>query len=996
MKPKISFKKNYVEPTNCTNSELCPSFSICPQMPSQGQLFGRKAKVFFVFENPAQDDLDLNIPASGSSGQYFRNTFLTPFIADSGGVSYLVNCLIRNPCTTPEGKARPPLSAEKAYCSDIFWKEVQHHKPEVFVLFGPGAFNAFYTKCENRSGLPGLAEQTVGKLRGKFFDMDFGEGYKPKVLVTYHPSFIVRNPASARFFEEDRNRLIAHFKPLGSKAQILNTKNLITIDKIDVIETVKDTLDFFDFLYRGLPEETDLVFDTETDNLHRTFNNKFLCWQFTYKKGHAVVIPIEHEAKPLFADIQNKLALIEAFSKILNSTPEQTRIKWIIGHNLKFDFGLLYGLLRILPKGRIPLWDTLLAMHWLDENRKGMGEAVLGGKPYSLKTLGKEFFKFEYKSEQLAARSEGELGKLSFDELVDYAGTDTILTGCLKTEQEKMAALQNASGTLERYMKYYYSPSIRALVMTECNGLFVRKKHLAFLQGKDSPIWPRLEKIESVDIQNTSEMLEFRKEFKNKLLGEDLDYEEDIWGDGDTDEMPLFNMNKKVHEEMLYLDYLNLKPLSVSKKTEKPSFNKAFLKHYADPDTYNNLEKIRPYKKYYLTSLNDNEDEPVYPLNPLQMILEYRELKKMGTTYSAAMEARLSDPLGECIDSRIRGHFSLSGTDTGRLSASNPNLQQLPGRSKVAKAIKNMFQAEPPSRRFPQGTVLIQLDYKAAEVRWAAIFAKDKNLIKLFNEAYESLKKACDPNSNISEEEFKTTQLAADIHRRTASLMYNMDPAQVKGDQRQASKAITFGLLFGMSVKTLGNNNGWDEEEADEKVRLYFSAFPDLRLWLENAKVTAKKQGYMETLMGRRRRLGFLFDTNDFKNENKALRLAMNAPIQGQSSDAGMIGVCVLTDYLIKNNLEKRWLIENVVHDSCLIQVPFEDIEKSLSILQWCFVEGMAGYLKSYFGIDLPLPIECEFEMGIQYGDLLKWDGRPSTLQNILSELKGKAHKLWS
>jgi DNA polymerase-1 len=210
-----------------------------------------------------------------------------------------------------------------------------------------------------------------------------------------------------------------------------------------------------------------------------------------------------------------------------------------------------------------------------------------------------------------------------------------------------------------------------------------------------------------------------------------------------------------------------------------------------------------------------------------------------------------------------------------------------------------------------------------------------------------------------------------------------------------SKNCITFGLLFGMSVKTLGNNNGWDEDEAVEKVNQYFAAFPQLQTWLENAKITAKKKGYVETLMGRRRRLQNLFATNDFRNENKALRLAMNAPIQGQSSDAGMLGVCVLVDYLLRNSLEKRWLIENVVHDSCLIQVPFEDIEKALPILQWCFVEGMADYLRKYFNIDLPLPIECEFEMGIRYGDLNKWDGRPNTLQQILSELKEKANKLW-
>jgi hypothetical protein len=329
-------------------------------------------------------------------------------------------------------------------------------------------------------------------------------------------------------------------------------------------------------------------------------------------------------------------------------------------------------------------------------------------------------------------------------------------------------------------------------------------------------------------------------------------------------------------------------------------------------------------------------------------------------------------------------------------SSSNPNFQNLPsGRSPLAKEIKNLFQAEPPSKRFKQGTALIQLDYKTAEVRWAAIFANDKNLIRVFNEAREALLKACDPNETVSDEEFQKMQLASDLHRRTASLMFNVPPEQVSKQQRQASKSIGFGLLFGMGTQTLADNNGWTLPEANEKVKMFFSAFPELKTWLEANPKRAKDKGYVETIMGRRRRLGFLFATKNFRDENKASRLSMNAPIQGQSSDGGNIGMFQFLQYLIDNKLERRWLIQNVVHDSCLVQVPMEDLEKAVKAMQYYFVDGMAKYIKDHFGFTLPLPIECEIEVGLKYGDLHKWDGRPSTLPTLIEKIKKDTEKLW-
>jgi DNA polymerase I-like protein with 3'-5' exonuclease and polymerase domains len=225
--------------------------------------------------------------------------------------------------------------------------------------------------------------------------------------------------------------------------------------------------------------------------------------------------------------------------------------------------------------------------------------------------------------------------------------------------------------------------------------------------------------------------------------------------------------------------------------------------------------------------------------------------------------------------------------------------------------------------------------------------------------------------------------------------MFGVEPAKVAKAQRQASKSITFGLTYGMGTETLAANNGWTMNEAEEKVDMFFSAFPDLKKWLENNPKIAREKGYVETMMGRRRRLDIFYSKENFRLKAKADRLAMNAPIQGQSSDGGTIGLFQFLQYLLDNNLEKRWLVQNVVHDSCLVQVPMDDIDDALKAMQYHFVDGMSDYIKQHFGFTLPLPIECEIEVGIKYGDLTKWDGRPSTLPALKEKLKADAKALW-
>lgn len=966
---------------NCTQYN-CPAFTSCPQIASHFKPFGEeRAKIFFVCDSVPSEEEETLIPMVNNAGRYYRRMVIDRLAYLGQPTSHLITKTFRS--------GRNPTKSSSTCCWNLFYRELLQHRPELVVAIGIKTFSSLYERAKNKEDLPPKEEQNLISLRGKHFQFEFEGEIKTTVYISFHPSLVMDNPTAGRFIKEDFEWIYAF-----SKKQPILKKKPVIINNITLIKNVNEALGYLDFLCEEGADQNVVVFDTETLNLNKKFNNAFLTWQFSHSDGDAVVIPIEHPYLPLFKDKENKLKLREKANKFFNLTSEQSKLKWIVAHYAKFDLAVMLGLFDVISrhKDSIPIWCTFLGMHWLDENRKKLSEYLPKGKgPYSLKLLGEEFFGFKYKSEHLESREEGDLKSLTINELADYGGSDVILTRALFFKQLALAKAQpgNALEKLEKFQKYYYSPLSRALAMLECNGIYAKKEQLDYLQGEDSPIWNRMDTLFK-DLQTTPEILDFKTKYSSILSGDttDIEYEEDLWG-STTQVNYTVDLNKQDQQDAFYLDYLKLAPLKRSKVTDEASIDKKFLEHYGDPIEYKKIDLIKTkYGEFYSKPISvDDDGKDVYKINPIIMDKEYRELKKLGTGYCVKMQEMLEDKEnGDCLDSRIRANYNPAGTDTGRLSSNSPNLQQLPaGRTKHAKEVKNMFQAEP-------GTVLFQLDYKTAEVRWAAIFSKDDNLIKLFNESSELLAKACS-SDDFTDQEVEAAALIADIHRKTAALMFGVPVEKVPKQLRQATKSITFGLLFGMAAQTLANRNDWTLEDAEEKLKKYFAAFPRLEKWITDTKAVSKEQGYVETFMGRRRRLDHLYATGEWKHLGDAERRSANAPIQGQSSDAGNLGLCIFVQYLLDNNLEKKWKIENSVHDSCLIQLPLEDVETAIPIINHCFVKGMQNYIEEHWKVKLPIFIEAEFELGFKYGELKAWDGRQKTLKAILSDIKLKIEK---
>ena len=270
----------------------------------------------------------------------------------------------------------------------------------------------------------------------------------------------------------------------------------------------------------------------------------------------------------------------------------------------------------------------------------------------------------------------------------------------------------------------------------------------------------------------------------------------------------------------------------------------------------------------------------------INMISEYRELTKLKSTYVDAL------PRAVAPDGRIHTTLDQDVTATGRLSSSNPNLQNIPTRSDRGKEIKRAFIA-------PTGRVIVNADYAQFELRLAAALAGDRNMIEMFE----------NPDN--------------DIHTMTAAEAYGIAPDQVTPEQRRHAKVINFGVLYGMSPHGLAEATGMDLSSASAFIRRYFAIRKPIRDFIDNTLELAEKRGYVETLFGRRR------PTPDVKSANfmvreAAKRAAANMPIQGTEAD------------LMKMAMLKIEQIDGAsqimqIHDSIMVECNQADAERIAS-----------------------------------------------------------------
>ena len=270
-----------------------------------------------------------------------------------------------------------------------------------------------------------------------------------------------------------------------------------------------------------------------------------------------------------------------------------------------------------------------------------------------------------------------------------------------------------------------------------------------------------------------------------------------------------------------------------------------------------------------------------------RIILEYRGLAKLRSTYTDKLPEMVNPDTG-----RVHTSYHQSGAATGRLSSSDPNLQNIPVRTDDGRRIRQAFVA-------PPGRKLMACDYSQIELRIMAHLSEDPGLVRAFEQG-------------------------ADVHRATAAEVFGRALDEVTPNERRAAKAINFGLMYGMSAFGLAKNLGIDRGQAQDYVALYFSRYPAVRDFMERMRVQAREQGYVETLFGRRLYL------NDINARNQGLRAgaeraAINAPMQGTAADI-IKRAMVSVDGWLQGHSDKAKMILQV-HDELVFEADIAFID---------------------------------------------------------------------
>lgn len=297
-----------------------------------------------------------------------------------------------------------------------------------------------------------------------------------------------------------------------------------------------------------------------------------------------------------------------------------------------------------------------------------------------------------------------------------------------------------------------------------------------------------------------------------------------------------------------------------------------------------------------------------------KVLLEHRTLSKLKSTYTDKLPNQVSLSTG-----KVHTSFHQAVTTTGRLSSSDPNLQNIPIRTEDGRRIRQAFE---PSK----GNKFISADYSQIELRVMAHMSKDEGLLEAFREGQ-------------------------DVHSKTASEVFDVGIKDVTSDLRRNAKAINFGLIYGISAFGLGKQLGISRNLAAEYMAMYFEKYPDVKKYMESTKEFASQNGYVETLFGRRLYLRDINTTNAMRRQASE-RAAINAPVQGTAADIMKIAMINMHKAIKTQKSEAKLILQ--VHDELILDTPKDEIDKIVSLV----TESMMG------AANLDVPLEIDIGIG--------------------------------
>ena len=322
---------------------------------------------------------------------------------------------------------------------------------------------------------------------------------------------------------------------------------------------------------------------------------------------------------------------------------------------------------------------------------------------------------------------------------------------------------------------------------------------------------------------------------------------------------------------------------------------------------------IKPLKKTPSGTPSTDEDvlQELALDHPLpKVLLEYRGLSKLKSTYTDKLPKMVNPVTG-----RVHTNYSQAVAITGRLASNDPNLQNIPVRTAEGRRIREAFIA-------PPGHVIVSADYSQVELRIMAHLSQDEGLLKAF-------------------------AAGEDIHRATASEIFGCTREEVSSEQRRYAKVINFGLIYGMSAFGLASNLNIERSAAQSYIERYFARYPGVRRYMDETRMLARQQGYVETIFGRRLWVPEINSPNGMRRQG-AERAAINAPMQGTAADLIKLAMIAVEKWLLEQKIGTRMVMQ--VHDELVLEVP----ESELELIKMELPRLMGGVAK----LDVPLEVE--------------------------------------
>lgn len=407
-------------------------------------------------------------------------------------------------------------------------------------------------------------------------------------------------------------------------------------------------------------------------------------------------------------------------------------------------------------------------------------------------------------------------------------------------------------------------------------------------QTMEMPLVPILASMEEAGIKlDRSFFDDFSKELESRLSNIETRIQDAV---GYT-----FNLNSTQQLSDALFDNLGLQPPDRTRKTASGHFSTAAAV----------LEGMR------------GQHEVV------DWVLQYRELEKLRSTYVDSLPQQVNPETG-----RIHTSFNQTGTVTGRIASSDPNLQNIPIRTEMGRRVRKGFVAR-------RGWQLLAVDYSQIELRVVAHMSEDQAMLAAFN-------------------------AGQDIHATTAAAVHEIALGEVTPEMRRHAKAINFGLIYGMSAFGLTNATDLTLAEAENFIKTYFEKFPGVKHFLDGIRKQAAEQGYVETLAGRRRYFPNLLRGASYNIRQREEREAINAPIQGTAADIIKIAMLQLPGELQQAGLRAQMLLQ--VHDELMFEVPDDELAETTSLVK----SVMENAYK------LAIPISTDAKAGKSWGEMNK------------------------